>query len=74
MTAGARRAPEETQGTTPVQIVQVPVPTLPPFPTVVTLPRPVVPTTALPRVTPTTVPVFTLPTTTTVPLGQYPFP
>ncbi|MDQ3979709.1 MAG: penicillin-binding protein [Actinomycetota bacterium] len=66
--AGARRTPEETQQTTPVQIVQVPLPTLPPFPTIVTAPRPVVPTT-LPRpVVPTTMPLFTLPTTTTIPL------
>jgi penicillin-binding protein 1A len=65
--AGSRRAPEETDVTTPIQIVQVPLPTLPPFPPIVTTPRPTLPTTIPRPTTPTTSPIFVFPTTTTVP-------
>ena len=73
--AGPRRTPEQTQGTTPVQIVQAPVPTLPPFPTIVTSPRPGVPTTPPGRNPPPTPPVVVLPpVTTTIPFPpNFPF-
>ncbi|MCA1692816.1 MAG: penicillin-binding protein, partial [Actinobacteria bacterium] len=59
--AGPRRAPEETQVTTPVQVVLAPIPTFPPIPTV---PRPTLP----PR------PTTTIPITVPRPSITSPFP
>ena len=62
--AGSRRAPQETQATTAVQVVQAPVPTLPPVPTIVTAPRPRVPTSIGRQPTPpTTISPFIPPST-----------
>jgi hypothetical protein len=71
--AGARRAPEETQMTTPLQIISGTAPSLPPqatLPTVttphLTLPPSPFATTTTTRLLPVTLPPF-LTTTTTVP-------